>query len=249
MKPRKKGEHGCVLKAMNALTQRSEILVIEIKDHNVIDSLLTILLSLSYYYEAEMRNRDDEDADSDAETETDTETAPSESSPTHTFSQQSEVMTVSLSKDTTLSEHQAEIDRAVFLIENSKKHNNIKTADVAKFLQAKNCPLSVIHHAFAKAGVPVPPQFAQGLVLTGSATPTNTKTHPKSRSQTLREKERRMMAKGSKRHSGKSAGKATKLMGFGFHAEKRARSNSNETRGGLGRSKGKRGVSPIEIRQ
>merc|ERR1712154_587009 len=74
-------------------------------------------------------------------------------------------------------------------------------------------------------------------------------THPKSRSQTLREKERRMMAKGSKRHSGKSAGKATKLMGFGFHAEKRARSNSNETRGGLGRSKGKRGVSPIEIRQ
>ena len=42
MKPRKKkGEHACYLKGMNALTQRSEILLIQIKNKDIIDSLLS----------------------------------------------------------------------------------------------------------------------------------------------------------------------------------------------------------------
>lgn len=144
MKPKKKDDFSCYLKALNVLSQQNEILLIRIKNKDIMDSLVTILLSLSYYYEAENADRDDDDMDSDFEDEDEQDR------------KENGVTTVSLSKDNTLEEHKAEIDRAVFLIENSKKHNNIKTIDVAKFLLAKSCPISVIQHAFGKAGVTMP---------------------------------------------------------------------------------------------
>ena len=160
----------------------------------------------------ETANRDDEELDSDVDTETDTDMT--ESSATRTVSMVSAASEarVSLSKDTTLSEHQAEIDCAVRLIENSKKHNNINTADIAKFLAAKTYPLSVIQHAFVKAGVPVPPEVA--MAASASDTPTG-----KSRSQMLREKERKLMSKSRPLHSGKSAGKASKILAIGSEAD------------------------------
>merc|ERR1712154_296625 len=117
--------------------------LIRIKNKDIMSSLQTILLSLSYYYEAEQGQRDDDDMDSEEDiTDSSAQTS-----------------TVSLSKDTTLDEHKAEIERAVFLIENSKKHQNIKTVDVAKFLLSKSCPISVIKHAFDQCKVEMPDEF------------------------------------------------------------------------------------------
>merc|ERR1711933_332952 len=66
MKPKKKDEYSCYLKALNVLSQTNEILLIRINNKDIMSSLQTILLSLSYYYEAEQGQRDDDSMDSDA---------------------------------------------------------------------------------------------------------------------------------------------------------------------------------------
>merc|ERR1711920_336726 len=148
MKPKRRDHISLYLKATNALTHRSEILLVHIKSKDIVDSLMTILLSLQFYYEAENKDREDDDVDSDDDDD--------DESDSKSGSGEDGVQTVSLATDNTLEEHKAEIDRAVFLIENSKKHDNIKTVDIAKFLVAKSCPFSVIEHAFSIASVPMP---------------------------------------------------------------------------------------------
>jgi len=193
MKPKKKDDTSLYLKATNALTHRSEILLIQIKSKDIIDSLMTILLSLQFYYEAENKNRDDDDMDSDLDDEE-----------SDSKSGGGDEHTISLAADSTMTEHKAEIDRAVFLIENSKKHDNIKTVDIAKFLVAKSCPLSVIEHAFSLAAVPMPPELYE---MTGTAA-------PQSRSQ--------------KRLNGKSDTKRAKLLAIGLQRHHKSSPNPLE---------------------
>eukprot|EP00484_Ammonia_sp_Unknown_P028543 CAMPEP_0197034938 /NCGR_PEP_ID=MMETSP1384-20130603/12862_1 /TAXON_ID=29189 /ORGANISM="Ammonia sp." /LENGTH=1140 /DNA_ID=CAMNT_0042464913 /DNA_START=88 /DNA_END=3510 /DNA_ORIENTATION=- len=223
MKPKKKDEFSCYLKALNVLTSENEILLIRIKNKDIIDSLVTILVSLSYYYEAEHADRVDEDEDSEQESSQEQKQQTDDAG----------VTTVGLSKDNTLEEHKAEIERAVFLIENSKKHDNIKTIDVAKFLLAKSCPPSVIKHAFDTAGVEIPDEvyelagIPQPSALAGTASLTLTSSSKKKK---YKEKEKEMMQRSSLK-KGKRAVKATKLLGTGFHRQSVAnkrRSNSQD---------------------
>merc|ERR1712087_319999 len=193
MKPKRRDPISLVLKARNALKNSSEILVIHIKSKDIVDSLMTILSSIQIYYEAETKDRDDDDMDSDeSDVEAKDESDSKSGGDTHILS---------LAADHTISEHQAEIDRAVFLIENSKKHENIKTVDIAKFLVAKSCPFSVIEHAFIQANVPMPIEVYE---MTGMSQP----------------------KKGSKRVSGKSELKGTKFLGIGLHGSSKRLSGS-----------------------
>eukprot|EP00486_Rosalina_sp_Unknown_P014366 CAMPEP_0201595834 /NCGR_PEP_ID=MMETSP0190_2-20130828/192707_1 /ASSEMBLY_ACC=CAM_ASM_000263 /TAXON_ID=37353 /ORGANISM="Rosalina sp." /LENGTH=605 /DNA_ID=CAMNT_0048055957 /DNA_START=430 /DNA_END=2244 /DNA_ORIENTATION=+ len=234
MKPKKKDDFSCYLKALNVLSQKNEILLIRIKNKDIMDSLVTILLSLSYYYEAENADRDDDDLDSDY---SDEETGANG------------VTTVKLSSDNTLEEHKAEIDRAVFLIENSKKHNNIKTIDVAKFLLAKSCPISVIQHAFNKAGVVMPDEVYE---LAGVPNPKNQISKKKK----YRDKENAMLSKSMKKK--KTASKASKLLGTGIHRQSvvRKRKANSQDFGDLDKYKkkyggkgDKNGVDKLRLKQ
>lgn len=241
MKPKKKDDFSCYLKALNVLSQKNEILLIRIKNKDIMDSLVTILLSLSYYYEAENADRDDDDMDSDFSEETENEDG---------------VTTVKLSSDNTLEEHKAEIDRAVFLIENSKKHNNIKTIDVAKFLLAKSCPISVIQHAFNKAGVIMPEEVYE---LAGVPNPSkhqmNAMNAKSSKKKKYRDKEKEMMSKSMKK--GKRAAKASKLLGTGIHRQSvvRKRKANSQDFGDLDKYKKKyggkdrNGVDKLRLKQ
>lgn len=177
---------------------------------------MTILLSLQFYYEAENKERDDDDGtnpyslslffslcalylhlsvlwtvDSDLD-ESDSKSGSGENG----------VQTVSLATDSTLTEHKAEIDRAVFLIENSKKHENIKTVDIAKFLVNRSCPFSVIEHAFTIAAVPMPHEVYE---MTGVLPPKHQL---------------------QKRVGGKAAMKSTKMLGIGLHGRNHVKSAS-----------------------
>ena len=234
MKPKKKDEYSCYLKALNVLSQANEILLIRIKNKDIMASLQTILLSLSYYYEAEQGQRDDDDIDSDLETDTDT----------------ASVQTVSLSKDKTLEEHKAEIDRAVFLIENIKNQQNIKTFDVAKFLLSKSCPLSVIKHAFDKSNVTMPDEVYE---LAGVANPKDSQINSvKLKKVKSVEARQSLKTKGVKKRSktlrggaaSKRAAKASKMLGTGMHkAAQKIRRNS------LDFAKRKRKPRPLYLQQ